>query len=195
MFKILNPCRKTWAGLKGDDRRRFCDDCGQHVHAVESYSPQEQQALLASREPLCIMDAPAPLARPSRRALFAMSLLASARPLWAETGGLRINVVDATQTGVGQAEIQVHSTDDDGLLARTVGSQTGEAWLKGLPTAKLLRLSVSVPGFKKWSKDITLSSDKDFVVKVELEVGSVGGGAFIEEALTPRPPKRGRRKR
>src|SRR3954470_1861862 len=47
--RISQPCSQEWEAMKGDDKRRFCDQCHLHVHNLSAMSPTEQQALLSQR--------------------------------------------------------------------------------------------------------------------------------------------------
>ncbi len=47
-FTIPAPCPMDWDRMPGDDRRRFCEACGKHVHDLTAMRPDERAALLAT---------------------------------------------------------------------------------------------------------------------------------------------------
>jgi hypothetical protein len=50
LLPIANRCKESFAAMRGDDKTRFCDTCGKHVHDLSARSEQETRALLdASR--------------------------------------------------------------------------------------------------------------------------------------------------
>lgn len=44
---VDRPCSKRWSELAGDDRRRFCGDCGLHVTNLSALGRGEAEAFLA----------------------------------------------------------------------------------------------------------------------------------------------------
>lgn len=46
-FQIQTPCTEDWAGMHGDDAKRFCDKCNKHVHDLSHFDRAEADALLA----------------------------------------------------------------------------------------------------------------------------------------------------
>jgi hypothetical protein len=44
---IPEPCHADWSAMVGDERTRFCDACGKHVHDLSARSRREGEALLA----------------------------------------------------------------------------------------------------------------------------------------------------
>ncbi len=54
-FKIAKPCPATWAGMSGDDRKRFCAQCKLHVHNLSEMERHEAEQLLQeSSGRLCV---------------------------------------------------------------------------------------------------------------------------------------------
>ncbi len=47
VIDIREPCSADWAAMTGDDAKRFCDACEQHVHNVAGMRPREVRALVA----------------------------------------------------------------------------------------------------------------------------------------------------
>jgi hypothetical protein len=39
--RVEKPCSKEWDSLTGDDRKRFCEQCGLHVHNLSAMSRSE----------------------------------------------------------------------------------------------------------------------------------------------------------
>lgn len=45
--RIATPCPARWEEMTGDDRTRFCAQCGLHVHNIAAMTAVEAEALLA----------------------------------------------------------------------------------------------------------------------------------------------------
>lgn len=41
-WKIAKPCTADWEQMAGDDRKRFCEQCGKHVHNVSAMTSRER---------------------------------------------------------------------------------------------------------------------------------------------------------
>src|ERR1700754_3929949 len=41
-WKIAKPCSADWERMAGDDRKRFCEQCGKHVHNVSAMTAAER---------------------------------------------------------------------------------------------------------------------------------------------------------
>src|ERR1043165_184240 len=41
-WKITRPCTADWDQMAGDDRKRFCGQCGRHVHNVSAMTSAER---------------------------------------------------------------------------------------------------------------------------------------------------------
>jgi hypothetical protein len=41
-WKITRPCTADWEQMVGDDRKRFCEQCGKHVHNVSAMTRAER---------------------------------------------------------------------------------------------------------------------------------------------------------
>ena len=53
-LSIASPCRTSWDNMQGDERRRYCEECGRQVHDLARLTPREIAALVeASRGQLC----------------------------------------------------------------------------------------------------------------------------------------------
>lgn len=44
--RTASPCDRRWEDMPGDDRRRFCSDCGLHVHNFAAMTAEEAEAFL-----------------------------------------------------------------------------------------------------------------------------------------------------
>ncbi len=52
----IETCDKNWSGMEGDDRVRFCSECGMNVHNFSLLESNQKETLLANRgERLCAM--------------------------------------------------------------------------------------------------------------------------------------------
>ncbi len=43
-WKVARPCSADWDKMRGDDRRRFCEQCGKFVHNVSAMTRSEREA-------------------------------------------------------------------------------------------------------------------------------------------------------
>jgi len=48
-IEIKSPCSLPWDAMPGDDRTRFCGQCGQHVYNIAGLTRREAQRLIANR--------------------------------------------------------------------------------------------------------------------------------------------------
>ncbi len=54
-LQIAKPCPKSWKGMAGDSKKRFCEHCQLHVHNLSEMSGQERKDFVsASGGRLCI---------------------------------------------------------------------------------------------------------------------------------------------
>jgi hypothetical protein len=47
---IVKPCSESWDRMQGDERKRFCDKCGLHVHNLSAMSGRERDHFVQNRE-------------------------------------------------------------------------------------------------------------------------------------------------
>jgi hypothetical protein len=47
-LRVASPCSASWEHMVGDDKRRFCDDCGQSVYNASALTRAELEALLGA---------------------------------------------------------------------------------------------------------------------------------------------------
>lgn len=53
--RVAAPCTASWEAMKGDERKRFCEGCGLHVHNLSSMTRRDAESLLkANPEHLCV---------------------------------------------------------------------------------------------------------------------------------------------
>lgn len=138
---IPNPCSKRFADMAGDERRRFCGDCGKFVHAVELYSEAPRQG---------------------RRAVLAGALLTIA-PLLAQEGRFVIAVKEPLGAGVEGALVTVG--DRKGKT-----DHSGIASFIGLPVGRQ-EVRVEMAGFRVWRGAYTIANGEPRKVEAVLEVG------------------------
>ena len=168
-WTIPNPCSKRFADMAGDERRRFCETCGTHVHSVELYSEAE----LAAMGPICgysggTTEGP----RQGRRALLAGALLTTIAPLLAQEGQFVIAVKDAKGAGVPYAEVTVGSR-------KVLADEAGVANISGLPVGRQ-EVQVASRGFRIWRGAYTITNHEPRRVAAVLEVGSVGIVEYVQ---------------
>ena len=48
--RIASPCSADWDAMYGDERRRFCSECGLNVYNLSAMSKQEAESLLLTAE-------------------------------------------------------------------------------------------------------------------------------------------------
>jgi hypothetical protein len=46
-IRVASPCPMDWDRMVGDEKRRFCEHCGLHVHNLGAMTREEAMALLA----------------------------------------------------------------------------------------------------------------------------------------------------
>ena len=49
-LQIASPCPASWAGMRGDDRSRFCATCEKHVYDFSKMTAAEGMALIREKE-------------------------------------------------------------------------------------------------------------------------------------------------
>jgi hypothetical protein len=47
---IAKPCQANWDEMTGDDRRRLCAQCNQHVHNLSALTPRELKRFVEERD-------------------------------------------------------------------------------------------------------------------------------------------------
>jgi hypothetical protein len=49
VISVRSPCPASWDAMAGDERSRFCDHCGLHVHNLSAMTLDEAQRLVCER--------------------------------------------------------------------------------------------------------------------------------------------------
>jgi len=49
-IQVRKPCRQSWAGMKGDDQKRFCAGCRKHVYNLSGMTREEAAQLIRETE-------------------------------------------------------------------------------------------------------------------------------------------------
>jgi Carboxypeptidase regulatory-like domain len=49
-MRVASPCRASWEGMEGDERVRFCGQCGLHVYNISAMTRGEAESLVARTE-------------------------------------------------------------------------------------------------------------------------------------------------
>jgi hypothetical protein len=51
---VASPCPAEWSAMAGDERRRFCTQCGKHVHNLSAMTAIEIEQLLEEDRNRCV---------------------------------------------------------------------------------------------------------------------------------------------
>jgi hypothetical protein len=164
--------------MVGDDRRRFCAECGRDVHAVAAYSEAEWAALLAKGRVCAYSEGES-----SRRAVIAGVLLTTISPMLAQAGVLRVVVVDSSGAPVGKSSVTVVGTD--GTVRNLEADSSGVVEFVGLPTGSC-EVKVEGLGFQVWRAKLAVSTG---MVDARLEVSEPLIGVYV--TAVPAPPPTG----
>jgi hypothetical protein len=187
-FAIVNRCPKRWADLLGNGRRRYCDDCNKHVHSIEQYSSEEWDRIWRESDgrPCGMICGPSPPESRSRRVILFGALLTAISPLMAQTGRLRILVIDVTGAVIPTVS-EASLLGADGKPIRTLHANTeGEIVWTDLSMGDC-RFVVSAPGFRARQLLATIRNGDEAIIEVILEVPPVGVVVSVE-GPAPKPP-------
>jgi hypothetical protein len=152
-FAIVGSCQKRWTELSGAGPRRFCETCQTHVHAIEQYSPEQWARIWRERTgPICGYLGGDPTIEPrSRRAVLVGALLTAFAPLMAQTGRIRVRVMDPTDTPVAKARVSILNARGDAIQT-AVADGAGEVVFSDLPMGDC-RIMAESPGFASWRRN------------------------------------------
>jgi len=176
MFRITDPCSRRWTDFPGDERRRFCGDCGKFVHDIAAYSKEE----LAALGPICgyVGGETFGLGQ-TRRAVMTGVFLTTISPLLAQDGRVRVVVTDVTGATSKGAEVRIGER-------RLKTDALGVVSFVGLPVGRVAVVASS-SGFRIWRGTINLLNGAELQVDAHLEVIEVGGGFTIEPVRSEAP--------
>ena len=107
--------------------------------------------------------------RRSRRAILVGALLTAVTPLWAQTGRVRIRVIDPLGSVVPMATVSLLGTFDQ-PIGTEVANDAGESVWTDLPLG-FSRLRVIVPGFKSRLLTVTVTKGEEQLLDARLELG------------------------
>ena len=182
-FAILNPCAKRWSDLSGEGRKRFCDECQTYVHALDQYSVEEFAELKRKSGRVCgFLPADSLPVPRSRRAILIGTFFTAISPLMAQSGRVRIRVIDATGAVIPLAFISLLGK---GAHATRIvyANEDGEVYFTNLPMGDS-RFIVARPGFKILPLTVTVRNTDEVEVQAQLEVAF-----FTGEIVTLRPKR------
>jgi len=171
---MVGSCQKRWTELSGNGRRRFCETCQTHVHAIEQYSPEEWASIWRERTgPICgLLCGESPIEPRSRRAVLVGALLTAVAPLMAQSGRVRVRVMDSTDHPLSQANVSILDARGDAIRT-AVTDDAGEVALGDLPLGDC-RIKAESPGFSTWRRTVTLRDGDELKVNAGLLLGSIG---------------------
>jgi hypothetical protein len=191
-FAILNPCSKRWSELTGEGRERFCGDCQTQVHAIDQYSAAELADLRRnSLGRLCgylVGESPSPPR--SRRAVLIGVALTAISPLMAQSGRVRIRVIDSTGAVVPlHPEAALIDKDGNAILSARA-NEAGEIVLTRLPIGDS-RIRVTCAGFTHLTLIVTIRNGDELKVDAPLQLGTTGTAIEVERppAIWPEPTR------
>ena len=175
-FTILNPCQKRWTDLSGDGRKRFCDECQTDVHSLDQYSLEEFTELKRKSSRVCGFLAGESLPEPrSRRAILIGAFFTAISPLIAQSGRVRIRVIDATGAVIPRAEVSLLGGDDKPQRTERA-NEVGEIVWTDLPFGDS-KIRVTSLGFEACRLIVTVRNSDEVKIEAQLRVGTMGGAA------------------
>lgn len=191
-LRVLHPCGRDWNALSGDDKARWCPECGKNVHNVSGLTRREGAALIGQESSVpCLRGVAAAdgtlmsvgqLAASSRRQ-FTQTVLTAvpfAGLAAAQTSG---GVLKGVVTDHGGAPLSgsavVLSAKRSGGYS-TAADANGLFSIAGVP-AGLWDLYSTHEGFAPFRKAaVVIREGAATEVSFHLDVGGVGGGAEVE---------------
>jgi len=113
----------------------------------------------------------------SRRAVLIGAMLTAISPLMAQSGRVRIRVIDESGAVIPNAEVSLLGKDQKPVLTKRA-NEAGEVVLTDLPIGDS-RVSVSVNGFRTLSLSVTIQSTDELTVNAKLQIGPVSMGVVV----------------
>jgi hypothetical protein len=215
--RIASPCRADWDAMQGDNRVRFCAECGKNVYNLSALTRPEAEALVTEKEGrMCVRfyqradrsaltsDCPVGVriktVRVSRRIGFAFSgLLGFAASAWAQSPAMPSNsLLEAMRVPVLSGAV-VDSTGglipgasvelQEGNTGRKVSTKTDATGHFRFGSLALGNYSIKIesPGFSIGRTNLTLLAGRAHWIEVTLQLGMLMGEVVVVEAV---PPKR-----
>ncbi|HEV8145733.1 MAG TPA: carboxypeptidase-like regulatory domain-containing protein [Bryobacteraceae bacterium] len=208
--RIASPCRADWDAMQGDDRVRFCAECGKNVYNLSALTRPEAEALVTEKEGrMCVRfyqradgsaltsDCPVGVriktVRVSRRIGFAFSgLLGFAAHAWAQSPAvprssllelMRVPMLSGAVVDPSGGRIPNAAVElHEYVTGRKVSVKAdATGQFRFSPlTSGVYSIIVQSPGFKTENTTINLSDGKPIRIELTLYVGSTGGPVMVE---------------
>ncbi len=121
--------------------------------------------------------------RRSRRAILVGALLTVVTPLWAQTGRVRIRVIDILGSAIPMATVSLLGADDQPTRTE-VANDAGESVWPDLPLG-FSRLRVTVRGFNPRLLTVTVTKGEEQMLDARLEVGCLECEHKVDPYLMP----------
>jgi hypothetical protein len=195
--RIASPCEANWDKMRGDDRVRYCPSCEKNVYNLSALSAKDAKALIVEREgKLCARfyeradgtmltaDCPSGFAKARRRVLQALTFVA-VLPAWAQNTRSAIEGRVQDRTGAPLTGARVRLMRGDAVIDSTLSDDDGKFSFPSVQPGTF-ELQIQAPGFRTFRKDVASGLSPRVVVVAVLEVGSVGGLAYLEPGINDR---------
>ena len=211
-ISIAAPCTADWDSMPGTDRVRHCGQCNKNVYNLSEMTRRQAEALLREKEgQLCarlyrrsdgtILTSNCPaglraigrgISRVAGAAMSAMMTLSSATaqiPFFQilsaqqqESSSSLVGIVqDVTGAIISNAVIEL-TRNGSGEKPHVDFDKDGKFLVKSLsPGAYTIR--IHSPGFRDYTKQITLASRQEFKLAVTLDVASMGQVVEVSTAV------------
>lgn len=190
-LRVLHPCGMDWNAMSGDEKTRFCPDCGKNVHNVSALTRQEATRLVGEDGSVPCLRGVAGL---DGSLMSVGQLAASNRRRFTQTilAAVPFAVLAAAQTTGGVLKGVV--TDHGGAPlpgSRVIVSRRGDEFSAETDSQGVFRV-VGVPegswdlysrheGFAAFRKAaVVIHEGAETEVSFHMDVGGVGGGAEVE---------------
>ncbi len=119
----------------------------------------------------------------SRRAILIGAFFTAISPLLAQSGRVRIRVIDPAGHAIPRAQVSLLGPEDKPQRTEQA-DEVGELVWAALPFGES-KISVTSPGFATSRLVLIVRNSIELNVDVQLQVGGVGGGALIEPDQSP----------
>jgi hypothetical protein len=210
-LRIASPCFAKWDEMQGDDRSRYCSHCNLTVYNFSAMTSAEVEELISAKAgricarlyrrsdgTILTQDCPvgfrAKVRRVSRVAgaalSGAMSVLAAAQEtpnksthsvqLQAEQFGMQLKITDSSGAVISRARITLTNLASEESLS-TVPDNGGRAEFLSLKKGDY-KLAVQCDGFQFSEQIVTISSDADIDIRLDVGVSEMGGPMFGDDA-------------